>query len=274
MALNVKANNTSRAKSRIYGILLALGTIIVVAIIMYVASLENKKVITVVKLKKDVAASANSLITEDMIEAYDMYYKEFEQYGITEYSDGTKRSNIVKWADRDGVIGNRYAAYYLRANTVLFWDNTVSEQARKNSYLYSMSGELLNIHLNTVEEFGDMVVPGDSLNIRATFQETDYDLPEEEAYMLSLSQYGGYGAGAGVNAVTRTKVEPMFEEVQILDMLNGSGQSVFDIYYEYIAMSKQEQQAALKDESFLSMVQPASILLEVTSEEVERYMEL
>ena len=66
----------------------------------------------------------------------------------------------------------------------------------------------------------------------------------------------------------------LFSEVTILDMLNGSGSSVFDIYYQYIAMTKAEQQAALQDEGFLSSVQPASILLECTSEEVERYMQL
>ena len=57
-------------------------------------------------------------------------------------------------------------------------------------------------------------------------------------------------------------------------MLNGSGNSIFDIYYEYIAMTKEQQAAALQDNNFLQSVTPASILLEVTSEEVEHYMEV
>ncbi len=57
-------------------------------------------------------------------------------------------------------------------------------------------------------------------------------------------------------------------------MLNGSGNSIFDIYYEYISMTKAQQQAALNDSGFLASVTPASILLEVTSEEVEHYMEV
>ena len=57
-------------------------------------------------------------------------------------------------------------------------------------------------------------------------------------------------------------------------MLNGSGSSIFDIYYDYIAMTKEEQQEALLDDNFLSSVTPASILLEVTAEEVEHYMDV
>lgn len=267
MAINVKANNTSRAKSRIYGILLALATIVVIAVIMFIASAENKKIVTVVRIKEDAPISANSLITEDMVEAYDMYYKEFKNYGTLKFADGTERSQIVRWSEKDMVVGKRYAAYYLRANTLLFWDSTLADQTRKNSYLYSMSGELLNIQMNTVDDFGDMVVPGDSINVRATYIDTLYDLPSEEAYKLSIESTGN-----GTTPVEVTKVEPLFSEVQILDMLNGDGQSIFDIYYQYISMTKKQQSAALEDSGFLKSVKPESILVEVTAEEVERYM--
>ena len=123
--------------------------------------------------------------------------------------------------------------------------------------------------MNTVADFGDMVVPGDTLNIRAAYNTTLYDLPEETEYKLSQENGGNVGAGVNVNVV-----EPLFSEVQVLDMLNGSGSSIFDIYYEYISMTKAEQQAALQDSAFLGSVTPASILLEVTAEEVEHYMDV
>ena len=268
MALQVKANNQSRARNRILGILIALAVVVIITIATAAASAESRKTIAVVRLKDDV--SANALITEDMIEVYDMYYKEYQQYGTMKFSDGTTRSTIVTWNMRDKVVGKRYAAYYLRGNTVLFWDSTIKDQTRKNSYLYSMSGELLNIQMTTTEDFGNMVVPGDSLNIYATYSETNYDLPSEEEYKYLVQT----GNNTGTNGVEQSKTELMFSEVQILDMLNGSGQSIFDIYYDYISKTKAQQQALLADESFLETVQPASILLEVTSEEVERYMKL
>lgn len=268
MALKVSANNANKARNRVVGVIIALLVVVFVSVLTAISAAENKKTITVVRLKGDTPIAANTMITEDMVESYDMYYKEYQQYGTMKFSDGSTRSTIVTWEDRDLIIGQRYAAYYLRGGTVLFWDSTIKDQTRKNSYLYSMSGELLNINMNTVSDFGDMVVPGDTLNIRATYTKTNYDLSDEEAYKLA------YANGTNITSVETTVIEPLFEEVAILDMLNAKGNSIFDIYYDYISMTKSEQAAALADDDFLSSVKPSSILLEVTSEEVEHYMEM
>lgn len=269
MALKVKSNNASRAKNRLIGILLAACLVVFVCVMTAISSAETKKTITVVRLKSDSPISANSLITEDKIEAYDMYYKEFQQYGTMKFSDGSTRSILVRWADRDLVVGQRYAAYYLRGGTVLFWDSTLKDQTRKNSYLYNMTGELLNIQMNTVQDFGDMVVPGDTLNIRATYSTTVYNLPTELEYRLSTEN-----GGTGTVGVEVAKTDMLFSEVSILDMLNSSGSSIFDIYYSYIGKTKAEQMMLLSDDNFLASVKPASILLECTAEEVERFMTL
>lgn len=265
MAMKVKTNSASRAKGRVIGVVIALVTIIVVCIVTAIASAENKKTISVVRIKDGNPIGAGKMITDDDIEKYDMYYKEYAQSGIMTFSDGSKRQAIVTWKDKDYIVNNRYAAYYLRGGTPLYWDATTKEQSKKNSYLYSMDGELLNIQLNT-EDFGDMVVPGDSLNIRVSYEETCYDLPTEEAYKLAIE------TGANISAVTVSKIEPLFKEVAVLDMLNAEGASIFDIYYEYIAMTKAEQNACLQSEDFLESVQPETILLEVTSEEADNFM--
>ena len=263
--MKVKSNTAGRAKSRVIGVFIALATIVFVCVVTSISASENKKVVSVVRLKDNV--SANSMITEDMIEEYDMYYKEFEQYGVVNFSDGTRKKSVVTWEDRDSIVGNRYAAYYLRGGTVLFWDQTVREQTKKNSYLYSMDGELLNIKMNT-EDFGDMVVPGDTLNIRARYQKVNYDLPTEEQYKLTTEE------GGTVQAVTTPVTEMLFSEVTVLDMLNSEGNSIFDIYYDYISKSKEEQAALLADSEFLTSVEPDTILLEVTAEEADRFMEI
>ena len=269
MALNIKANNASRSKNRLLGIIIAACVIVFICIMTAISSAETKKTITVVRIKSDTPISANSLITDDMLEAYDMYYKEFQQYGTMKFSDGSTRSTIVRWNDKDLVVGKRYAAYYMRGGTVLFWDSTISDQTRKNSYLYSMSGELLNIQMTTTQDFGDMVVPGDTLNVRATYTTKVYNLPTEQEYKLNSAN-----GAASSDGVEITKTDSLFSEVTILDMLNSSGNSIFDIYYQYIAATKAEQQAMLNDDGFLQSVQPASILVECTAEEVEHYMKL
>lgn len=267
--MKIKANNTSRAKNRVLGILIAIGIVILVAVITALSAAENKKTIKVVRIKADTPISTNALITEDMIEEYDMYYKEFNQYGTSSnFSDGKKRSVLVRWADKDAVVGKRYAAYFLRQGTVLFWDQTMKQQTKKNSYLYSMDGELLNIHMKTTDDFGDMVVPGDALNIRCSYTKTNYDLPSEEQYKLSLDQ------GQSINTAETQVTELLFSEVQILDMLNSEGASIFDIYYDYISASKDKQKEALNNEEFLQSVTPKSILIKCTAEEADRFMEI
>ena len=267
--MKIKANNTSRAKNRVLGILIAIGIVILVAVITALSAAENKKTIKVVRIKEDTPISTNALITEDMIEEYDMYYKEFNQYGTSSnFSDGKKRSVLVRWTDKDAVVGKRYAAYFLRQGTVLFWDQTMKQQTKKNSYLYSMDGELLNIHMETTGDFGDMVVPGDALNIRCSYTKTNYDLPSEEQYKLSLDQ------GQSINTAETQVTELLFSEVQILDMLNAEGASIFDIYYDYISASKDKQKEALSNEEFLQSVTPKSILIKCTAEEADRFMEI
>lgn len=272
MALKVKPTNASRSRNRLIGVFLAIAIIIFVSVMSLISSAESKKTISVVKIKPDAPITANSIIREDMLEVYDMYYKEFEQYGTNRMSDGTIRSTLVRWDERADIVGKRYAAYYLRGGTVLFWDSTVKEQTKKNSYLYNMSGELLNIKMNTVQDFGDMVVPGDTLNIRANYTDTVYNLPTELEYKLNVESSGG-GAGED-NGTTVKKTSPLFSEVTILDMLNSAGQSIFDIYYNYISSSKQRQGELLKSPEFLESVKPNSILIECTAEEVEHYMAL
>lgn len=266
--MKIKANNTSRAKNRVLGIIIALGVIIFICIITAISAAENKKTVAVVRVKQDAAISSNALITEDMIESYDMYYKEFDQYGTMDFSDGSKRSVIVRWSDRDLVVGSRYAAYYLRQGTILFWDQTIKQQTKKNSYLYSMDGELLNIQMEPTTDFGDMVVPGDSLNIRVSYPKINYDLPSEEQYQLTLEQ------GNSTQTAETQVTELLFSEVQILDMLNAEGNSIFDIYYDYISASKSKQDEALNSDEFLESITPASILIECTAEEADRFMEI
>ncbi len=270
MAVTLSPKNTTKAKARVMGIIVALLVVVIVVILMYIAGQENRKTVRVVRIKDGDGIAANTLITEDNVEAYDMYYKEFEQYGTMKFSDGKTRSKIVLWEDKDYVLGKRYAAYFMRGGTLLFYDSTIIDQTRKNSYLYSMEGELLNIRLNTTRDFGDMVMPGDLLNIRCEYTDTNYYLPSEEEYLLAVDS----GAKINNEGTPVTIIEPLFEEVQVLDMLNSDGNSIFDIYYAYVSMTKEQQQQALEDDAFLDSVTPDSILLQVTAEEVEHYMKV
>ena len=261
--MKVKGTSEERAKRKVIGIFIAFGTVVFVCIASAISSAENQKTVSVVKVKEPI--SANAIINEDMLVEDKMYYKEFAKAGVQKLSDGSTRQSIVTWDKRSQVVGQRYSAYYLRAGVPLYWDNTVKEQSKKNSYLYNMDGELLNIQLNT-EDFGDMVVPGDSLNIRVSYEDTLYDLTTEEQYKLSAD------TGENTKPVKTTVSSMLFDDVKVLDMLNKDGKSIFDIYYDYISKNKADQAKLLKDEKFLASTKPDKILLEVTAEEADKYM--
>ena len=259
------ASKGSRTKGRLFGVFLSLLVIVAVIVGSYISSMESRKTVSVVRVKADNGGiKAEALITDDMVERYDMYYKEFEQYGTVKFSDGSTRSAVVLWEDKDKILNQRYAGYYLREGTVLFWDETMREPKKSNSYLYSMDGELLNIQMDT-SDFGVMVVPGDVINVRATYTDTEYNIPSEEAYKLSQD------GNASIDGVDVQKTVKLFNEVAILDMLNSDNESIFDIYYNYISLSSAQQQALAKDDDFLKSIEAKSILLEVTAEEADAY---
>lgn len=263
---SVKTDTVQKAKNRVKGIMVAIGLIIFTCVAVAVASMESRKTISVVQVG-GTPIGANAMINENMIKEYKMYYKEYEQYGTLKFKDGSVKGSVVLWKDRDQIIGKRYAGYYLREGTVLFWDSTVKEQAKKNSYLYSMDGELLNIQLNT-SDFGNMVVPGDIINVRVSYTETNYDLTSEEQYELAVNN------GGTISAVETKVIKKFLNEVPVLDMLNSDNESIFDIYYEYISKTKAEQSALLSDDKFLARLEPKSILIEATAEAADSYLKI
>ena len=124
--------------------------------------------------------------------------------------------------------------------------------------------ELLKIDVDP-KQFGDIIVPGDKLNIRITYDEATYKIINETDY-LQLSDDEKLGLqGAS------TKTELMFSEVTILDMLNSDGESIFDKYYALMSLPEKQQRAKIADSSFQKSIEPKSVLIAVTPEEAERY---
>ena len=86
------------------------------------------------------------------------------------------------FSDRE-TINNTYASYYIREDSPIFWDAIGAESPKQYSYLYNMDGELLKISMDA-NTFGQMLVPGDHINVRAAYTEQVYTLPTEEEFLL------------------------------------------------------------------------------------------
>lgn len=242
--------------------LLAVVVIIVVGLNFW-SSYSLKQTVDIVKLNTSVPQDGR--ITQDMMYKDSMLKSEYEKQGVYEFADGTKKRAIVLWSDRERIT-SAFASYYVRQDTPLYWDALARETPKEYAYLYEMDGELLKIDIDA-NQFGNMLVPGDKINVRVTYEETEYVLPSEKDFILQ--QQMGITSD---NKITRS--EMLFNSVPVLDILNGDGESIFDIYYELLALPKVRQLEIAESEDFKTRVQPVEILLNVTPEEADRYMSI
>lgn len=258
-----QTKNAKNAKQSI----LVVGALLLVIIIVFIINIVSVKGLkeTVDIVVFTVPLAQDTVITEDKMTKKTMFASEFKAEGEIGFSDGSKRSAIVRWDDRKHIL-NTYAAHYIRENTPVYWDALTKEITKKNSYLYKMDGELLKLDVSA-DVFGDMIVPGDRVNIRCIYTDTTYKLPTVEEYEAMTA------LGLSLDS-TEEKQIMLFSNVSILDMLNANGESIFDIYYNFINLSVSEQQAMLKSEDFKTSTAPSQILLCVTAEEADMYMRI
>lgn len=265
-AENIRADRSANQRKFSSQVLvfLVLGIAIAVIIAINLATTASlRKTVDVLVFKE--AVTQGNIITESNLSSRKMIAAEYLKEAEKVLSDGKKRRAIVLWEDRERIVGT-YAAYYIKENTAIYWSSLTKETTKKNSYLYKMDGELLKLSVSA-DVFGDMVVPGDRVNIRCLYTETTYNLPTVEEYE-AMQQLGL------TNQTTEEKMSMLFSGVSILDMLNSDGESIFDYYYDFINLPTSQQKAQLEDETFKKKTAPSNIMLCVTAEEADMYMRL
>lgn len=270
MAMKIKSDRVKEKQvkkvSKTTKLLLMLGLFVLVIIGLNVyTSMTFKATVDIVKLNTSVPQ--DGVVNESMMYKDSMSKTEYEKQGVYTTADGSKRRAIMLWDDRGTITKTStvaYASYYVRQDTPLYWDSLSKETPKQNSYLYQMDGELLKLELDA-DQFGGMLVPGDKINVRVTYDETDYSLPSESEFLMQQQ--------LGIAGNSTTKVSSMlFNNVTVLDILNGSGDSIFDLYYKLLALPKAQQQEVVNSEDFKMKVEPQEILLNVTPEEADNYM--
>lgn len=258
----VRTQNKMKFSQQLFIILGVILVILVIIVINYVTSAPMRDVVEVAVLTNNTAQ--NAYISENMLDKQTMVRADYEQAAIVTMSDGSKRRTIVLFEDIKDIVG-KYAANYIRKGTPIYYDEVTKEYTKSNSYLYQMDGtELLKVDVDP-KQFGNILVPGDKLNIRITYDEQKYNIVNRTDY-LQLSE----DEKAGLSTV-ETKTELMFSEVTVLDMLNSEGESIFDKYYALMSLPESQQRTKFLDKTFQQEIQPKCVLLAVTPEEAERY---
>lgn len=231
-----------------------------IALIIWIVMVgkQAERTIPVCMLAQDVYK--NQVITSDMLVQYDMIEAEFEKYAITK-SNGSKARRIVLWKEKDALIG-AFAAYPLQNNTVAMYDNFITERVdNSDSVLYSFPGKeivAVDIVEGDLDAYKTFLQPGDRVNITAV-----YNVQAESDEKIDGERY----------QVDTVRTETLFEDIMVADLLNQDGNSILDIYATYNDMTVYEQAAMDKDEEFQDSVSPASLLLALTQDEIQRYYE-
>lgn len=244
-------------------ILLLVAFIVLVLVINVVSTFALQNSVMVAELKNSVPGSG--IITSDNLKWARMSQADYNATGVYTFKDGSKHRAIALWGDRN-LITNVYASNFIRHDTPIYWDSLTKSTPKKDSYLYNMDGELLELSLDA-SQFGSLIVPGDKINVRVSYTSQDYTLPTYEQYQLS--QTNGTG---GSGSATSTTQAVLFDGASVVDMLNSSNNSIFDIYYKLMEQPQSVQTQELNDPNFIATITPSKFLLSVTSEEADRYM--
>lgn len=241
-----------------------IGIILLTLVVVGSNVLSSRKLndfVDVVKIKN--AIPQEGIILSDNIYKDQMYMNEFQKQGVITLADGTKKRSIILWEDRNQIVGS-YASYYIRESSPIHWDAISKEIPKKFSYLYRMEGELLKLDI-AGNQFGELLVPGDKINVRASFTEKNYVLPTEASFMAQMQM------GQQTQSTVLKQIK-LFNNAPIIDILNGRGESIFNLYYKIMSLPRQEQYRIINSKDFAESVKPVQVLLSLTPEEVDAYM--
>lgn len=207
----------------------------------------------------------NQPITYDMCIKYPMLKAEYEKLSIIN-DDGSEVKRVVTWEDWENnrdTLTSLFAAYPLMEGDYMQYRALVSTRVtNKNTVLYSYPGkEVVSFEISgdLLSNYKSFLAPGDKVNIYAIYSDKvkeNYD--------------NGYGE-VKEDEVEVFKSELAFNNIMIADILNSEGDSVLDLYTYYNTLTTWQQANLDSDETWASRTEPATLLVALTPEELDRY---
>lgn len=258
--VKVKSTNQDKKNSQ-RTMLLVIVAVVTAVLIVWVYSMGKKAEQTVSVCMWAEPVYKNEVITESMLEEYQMLSGEFEKYAV-EKSDGSKQRRIVLWEEREKLYGC-FAAYPLQRDTVVLISDTAKSRIdNSDSVLYSFPGKnivSLDIGNKQLDSFKTFLQPGDRVNVTAIFS-TEEDMPQDD----------------GFGNVTNEKVQiikqaVVFKDAMVADLLNNKGESILDLYEGYRSKTVYQQAQLDNSDTWKEQTETDTLLLALTPEEESSY---
>ncbi|MGZ7444062.1 hypothetical protein [Paenibacillus sp. TH7-28] len=229
---------------KIMALAVSVTVIIVSFIVLNNANEAAKDTVEILRVDHDGGIPADQVITEKMIRKYALIRKEYTE-------------DMVLAADQESVVG-KYAEYYLRDDGILYKDQLREEKPLKNEWLYQLDEkhEVLTLPYNFLEAGGDILMPGDTVRIRVSYE-------KEESSGSGNPNFGGTS--------TAIKTEVLFDQITVKDMLNASSHSIYEVYKEVLKLSEDKRQEVMKSQEFMKSIQPRALLLEGSKQQIDNF---
>lgn len=231
---------------KILAILFSITVIIVSYIVISNASKDANDVIEVLRIKPSDGIPAFVPLTEQHLEKYSLIKKEYTE-------------DMVLAEDLDQVLG-QLTKYYIRQKSVLYKDQIIPEKPLKNEWLYEVDeeNEVLTLPYNYLEVGGSILVPGDRIRIRVSYEASSNDVVNPNAVYTQTDR-------------KTIKTEVLFDSIVVKDMLNASSHSIYEVYKEVQKLSEDQKQEVMKSKEFLKNIQPRALVLEGSRAQIDNY---
>lgn len=215
------------------------------------ANKAAKDTVSVLRVKQSEGLPALSVITEDNIEKYDIIRKEYTE-------------DMVLAESMDNIY-NQFTKYYLRKGSILYKDQLLDEKPQKNEWLYELDPEheVLTLPYNYLECGGDILMPGDNVRIRVSYE-------VEGGVALGGGDNPNFMTYSSTNNKTM-RTEILFDSITVKDMLNSNSHSIYEVYKEVSRLPENKKQEVMKSDDFLKNIQPKALVLEGTKEQINNY---
>lgn len=256
-SVKTRPEKNSSSKRMLIMVLIAITAVLIIWVYSMGKKAENT--ISVVMLAENVYK--NESISESMLKEYQMLVGEFEKYAVVNNA-GEKQRRIVKWDERDKLIG-MFAAYPLQADTIAMKSDFLKFRIdNSDTVLYSFPGKnivSLEVGEGDLSAFKTFLQPGDRINVVAIYSNTETVYKVNDLGEVEQEDVPVY------------RQEPMLTDVLLADLLNSSGDSILDMFAEYNSRSVYDQAALDSDEAWKSQTEPAQMLVALTPEEQTLY---
>lgn len=262
---------------------------------------QQAEKVTVVRLKNDIGPGA--LITEASIEPYDMVNEDYLNLGMqTSTQDGNASESgqtFIKWADREDIL-NKYMSIYAYQGTILSTRMVVDDLLVRSPWIEGVDEgmEIYTMGLTSQDVYTPIFYPGAQIRIRLVYNVDVEDAPAIKAKIdakeaqMAAGTYFATGESVIMDSMQQNEMdsseigftsgnakqvplsEVIFDKITVVDMLNNSDESIFDLYTELLGMPVEDRIAYVSTQiegngtnDFKRKVTPAKLVFSVTRDE-------